>query len=59
MIGMRSPTLEQSGAPRVDGTFTRLGVESLPGFFQELISVQEEKANTHLFAECYQEKDYP
>jgi hypothetical protein len=45
--------LERVGAPRVNGSFTGLGVESLPEFFQQLITVRGEKSNARMHLERY------
>jgi hypothetical protein len=50
---------ERIGAPKVNGSFTGLGPESVPDFFQALSSVQGDKANTCMFAERYRMNHYP
>jgi hypothetical protein len=46
------------GAPQIDGSFTGLGAESLPEFFQSLATARGEKANTQMFVERYQATHY-
>jgi hypothetical protein len=50
---------ERIGAPKVNGSFTGLGEESVPDFFQALSAVRGEKANTRMFAERYRTNHYP
>jgi hypothetical protein len=50
---------ERVGAPRINGSFTGLGAESLPEFFQALATAWGEKANTRLFIERYRSTHYP
>jgi hypothetical protein len=50
---------ERVGALRVNGSFTGLGAESLPEFFQALATARGERANTRLFAERYRATHYP
>jgi hypothetical protein len=47
------------GTPQIRGSFTRLGAESLPKFFQSLATTRGEKANTRLFVERYWATHYP
>jgi hypothetical protein len=50
---------QRTGAPRINGSFTGLGAESLPEFFQSLAVARGEKANTRLFVERYRATHYP
>jgi hypothetical protein len=50
---------QRIGAPQIDGSFTGLGAESLPEFFQSLATARGEKANTRLFVERYRSMHYP
>jgi hypothetical protein len=47
------------GAVQINGSYTGLGAESLPEFFQSLAMARGEKANTRLFAERYRATHYP
>jgi hypothetical protein len=50
---------ERIGAPKINGSFTGLGTESLPDFLQSLVAVRGDKANTRMFAERYRITHYP
>jgi hypothetical protein len=50
---------QRIGAPQINGSFTGLGVESLPEFFQSLAIARGEMANTRLFVERYWSTHYP
>jgi hypothetical protein len=50
---------QRIGAPQINGSFTGLGAESLPEFFQSLATARGEKANTRLFVERYRATHYP